>query len=86
MVQNINSPEVWTLKFQKTKNILRDYQKVGYKWFKTLSAYGLSGILADDMGLGKTLQVISFVLSERTVQRPSLVVAPTPYIQLAKRS
>ena len=32
---------------------LRDYQKEGFQWLKTLSAYGFGGLLADDMGLGK---------------------------------
>lgn len=43
--------------------ILRDYQKIGYQWLKTMSAYGFGGILADDMGLGKTLQVIAMLES-----------------------
>jgi len=34
---------------------LRDYQKVGFQWLKTLERYGLGGILADDMGLRKNL-------------------------------
>ena len=40
------------------ENVMREYQVYGYRWLKTLSAYGLGGILADDMGLGKTLQAI----------------------------
>ncbi|MFD0672929.1 SNF2 helicase associated domain-containing protein [Cohnella sp. GCM10027633] len=44
--------------------ILRDYQKYGYQWLKTLSYYGLGGILADDMGLGKTIQSIAYVVAE----------------------
>ena len=40
---------------------MRNYQKFGYKWFKTLSSCGFGGILADEMGLGKTLQAISFI-------------------------
>ena len=43
------------------ENILRSYQKTGYKWLKTLESYGFGGILADDMGLGKTLQVIALL-------------------------
>ena len=35
------------------ENILRDYQKTGYKWLKVLESYKLGGILADDMGLRK---------------------------------
>lgn len=44
--------------------ILREYQKRGYLWIKTLKHNGFGGILADDMGLGKTLQVITFLCSE----------------------
>jgi SNF2 family DNA or RNA helicase len=63
------------------QNILRDYQKTGFMWLKTLASYGLGGILADDMGLGKTLQVLAFILSEKTrMDRPALVVAPTSLV------
>lgn len=34
-------------------NILRYYQKTGYRWLKTLDNYKFGGILADDMGLRK---------------------------------
>ncbi|MCL2386283.1 MAG: DEAD/DEAH box helicase [Defluviitaleaceae bacterium] len=57
--------------------ILREYQKTGYSWLKTLAHYGFGGILADDMGLGKTLQVIALLASERKNGLPSIVVAPT---------
>lgn len=61
-------------------NVLRDYQKLGYQWLKTLAYYGFGGILADDMGLGKTLQSIAFlssVLPEIRQRRlPALVVCP----------
>lgn len=33
--------------------ILRYYQKTGYRWLKTLDKYRFGGILADDMGLRK---------------------------------
>lgn len=59
---------------------LRSYQKVGYRWLKTISSYGFSGILADDMGLGKTVQVITLLLSEKLEskeRKPSLVVCPS---------
>lgn len=46
------------------EKILREYQKQGFLWLKTLKFDGFGGILADDMGLGKTLQVIAFLLSE----------------------
>ena len=57
-------------------SIMRNYQKVGYKWFKTLASYGFGGILADEMGLGKTLETIAFLASEKG-EKPSIVVAPT---------
>jgi SNF2 family DNA or RNA helicase len=60
--------------------VLRDYQKIGYQWLKTLAHYGFGGILADDMGLGKTVQSIAFLasnLSEIRQRRvPALVICP----------
>ena len=49
---------------QVLQNVLREYQKKGFLWLKTLKHNGFGGILADDMGLGKTLQVIAFLCSE----------------------
>lgn len=65
------------------ENILRDYQKVGYKWLKTLEHYGFGGILADDMGLGKTLQVIVALWDYVTnTEKPvtSIVVCPSSLV------
>lgn len=45
------------------EGILREYQKKGFLWLRTLKHNGFGGILADDMGLGKTLQVIALLLS-----------------------
>ncbi|WP_242948738.1 SNF2 helicase associated domain-containing protein [Caloramator quimbayensis] len=62
------------------ENVLRGYQRTGFKWFKTLSMYGFGGILADEMGLGKTLQTIAFLESEKlegSLSHPAIVVAPT---------
>ncbi|MEH7482182.1 SNF2 helicase associated domain-containing protein [Neobacillus drentensis] len=61
--------------------ILKDYQKNGFKWMKTLAYYGFGGILADDMGLGKTIQSIAFIMSIqsdiRKNNQPALVVCPS---------
>lgn len=61
--------------------LLRDYQKTGYKWMKTLAAYRFGGVLADDMGLGKTIQSIAFIVSElpliRERKAPVLIVCPS---------
>ncbi|WP_270169026.1 DEAD/DEAH box helicase [Paenibacillus sp. SYP-B4298] len=60
--------------------VLRDYQKYGYQWFRSLAHYRLGGILADDMGLGKTLQAIAYILSEQQEIRrrgqPAFIVCP----------
>lgn len=59
--------------------ILRNYQVMGYRWLKTMTAYGFGGILADDMGIGKTLQIIALLEDER-IHHPthtSLVVCPS---------
>lgn len=66
-------------------NVLREYQKEGFRWLKTLDRYGFGGILADDMGLGKTIQVISLLLSYKQEtpeieRKSSIVVAPTSLI------
>lgn len=61
------------------ENILRDYQKEGYQWLRTLCDYGLNGILADDMGLGKTIQVIC-LLDHIEHTKPSIVICPSSLI------
>lgn len=53
--------------------VLREYQKRGFLWVKTLNYNGFGGILADDMGLGKTLQVIAFLLSEFLERRNTVI-------------
>ena len=60
------------------KGNLREYQKVGYNWLKTLDYLGFGGILGDEMGLGKTLQAITFILSNKGSK--TLIVAPTSLI------
>ncbi|KAF0819950.1 DNA/RNA helicase [Bacillus sp. ZZV12-4809] len=63
------------------ESVLREYQKSGFKWLKTMAHYGFGGILADDMGLGKTIQSIAFIQSElmdiRESNGPVLIVCPS---------
>ena len=47
---------------KKLDNVLRYYQKTGFKWLKILDRYKFGGILADDMGLGKTIQMLSLII------------------------
>ncbi|PYI55701.1 DEAD/DEAH box helicase [Paenibacillus flagellatus] len=64
--------------------VLRDYQKYGYQWMKTLAHYRFGGILADDMGLGKTVQSIAFLVSAlpdiRGAGQPALIVCPASLV------
>lgn len=46
------------------REVLREYQKTGFRWMKTLDVHGFGGILADDMGLGKTIQTIALLEDE----------------------
>ncbi|MGN1381449.1 MAG: DEAD/DEAH box helicase [Eubacterium sp.] len=65
------------------KGVLRRYQKVGYRWLRTLDKYGFGGILADDMGLGKTVQVIAVLLAAKKEEQGhnvSLVVSPASLV------
>ncbi len=64
------------------KGVMRNYQKTGFRWLKTLSEFGFGGILADDMGLGKSLQVISLIKSDldEPPKRPNIIVCPTTLI------
>lgn len=82
LVQSILEPQDSEFEIPaELQHVLRDYQKTGFKWLKTLASFGLGGILADDMGLGKTLQVLAFILSEKSSSSsPALVIAPTSLI------
>lgn len=63
------------------KDILRDYQRIGFKWLKILDYYKFGGILADDMGLGKTIQMLSIILdyvqSDEENKRATFVISPS---------
>ncbi|MBE6047620.1 MAG: ATP-dependent helicase, partial [Clostridium sp.] len=57
---------------------LRQYQKDGYVWLKTLDFLGFGGILGDEMGLGKTLQTITFLASVKGSK--AIIIAPTSLV------
>ena len=67
---------------ERLKDVLREYQKTGYRWLKMLDHCGFGGILADDMGLGKTLQVIALLEDayEQGEHFPTLVVCPASLV------
>ncbi|WP_078549432.1 DEAD/DEAH box helicase [Litchfieldia alkalitelluris] len=81
-ISSITSPEQTNFQIPKQiEPILRDYQKQGFQWMKTLASYQFGGILADEMGLGKTVQSITFILSSleemRKKNKPTLIVCPS---------
>ncbi|MBN2981914.1 DEAD/DEAH box helicase [Cohnella algarum] len=85
LLDNMRNPD--NLDFavpERLAPILRDYQKFGFQWMKTLASYHFGGILADDMGLGKTLQAIAFIESNleriREAGLPALIVSPASLI------
>lgn len=84
MVRELKETEDMEAKLPKhLEETLRDYQKKGYAWLKTLDHYGFGGILADDMGLGKTIQILALLSSEYEEKKerlPSLVVCPASLI------
>lgn len=75
----INYKSIETYPTKKINDILRDYQREGYRWLYVLAKYSLGGILADDMGLGKTLEIISLIDSLPR-DEAYLIVAPTSLI------
>ncbi|MCI8484208.1 MAG: DEAD/DEAH box helicase family protein [Lachnospiraceae bacterium] len=89
LVRNMKTVEDNDFEVPKSlEKILREYQRQGFLWLKTLCSNGFGGILADDMGLGKTLQIIAFLLSEyeenfsRTdqAQNFALIICPASLI------
>ncbi|WP_207510316.1 DEAD/DEAH box helicase [Longitalea luteola] len=58
---------------------LRHYQRKGLNWLNFIDEHNFGGILADDMGLGKSVQIIAFILLQRTrvKQNTNLLVVPT---------
>lgn len=61
---------------------MRQYQKNGYRWLRTLESWNFGGILADDMGLGKTLQMIAVLLAAKLEGKTgtSLIVTPASLV------
>ena len=70
------------------RDVLRGYQRDGFRWLQMLERMGFGGILADDMGLGKTLQIICHILAckedaasgSAIPTGPALVVCPASLV------
>ena len=67
------------------EGVLRDYQKQGVSWLRSLEVGGSGGILADEMGLGKTLQTLAWLQLNRanpTLKgKPALIICPTSLVE-----
>ncbi|MGN1326678.1 MAG: DEAD/DEAH box helicase [Clostridia bacterium] len=83
LVENVSIKDIdGSTEIPKSLNAnLREYQKIGVKWLRTLEYYGLGGILADDMGLGKTVQILcvicSYLEEKEEEKKTILVVCPS---------
>lgn len=65
------------------EDTMREYQKYGFQWMKTIAEYGFGGILADDMGLGKTIQAIALMVYHKQnsdTHLTNLVVCPSSLV------
>lgn len=85
MLDNLKNPDNLDFDLPPTlAPVLRDYQKYGFQWMRTIGYYGFGGILADDMGLGKTLQSIAYIASVRgegvSAEAPALIVCPASLV------
>lgn len=83
LLRNFKSVEDSDYEIPKVlKATLRNYQKSGYRWLRTIDEYGFGGILADDMGLGKTLQVITLIQAAKQEGKKgtSLVICPASLV------
>ncbi|MBH0230910.1 DEAD/DEAH box helicase [Halobacillus yeomjeoni] len=84
LVERLKTPQ--SFEIEKPEGLqadLRPYQMTGFRWLKSLSTYGLGGILADDMGLGKTIQTITFLLNEKEeglMEHPAIIITPASLI------
>ncbi|GGG70880.1 DEAD/DEAH box helicase [Paenibacillus radicis (ex Gao et al. 2016)] len=85
LLEHLRNPDHFEFELPDGLNAtLREYQKFGFQWMKTLAHYRFGGILADDMGLGKTVQSIAYLLSViphiREEKKPALIVCPASLV------
>jgi SNF2 family DNA or RNA helicase len=54
---------------------LKEYQKNGVRWMRSVLDSGCQCLLADEMGLGKTLQVLTLICADQNA-KSTLIVCP----------
>lgn len=61
------------------KGNLRNYQKSGVLWMKSMAECRINPILADEMGLGKTVQTLALLAAteDKGNPAPALILCPT---------
>ena len=61
------------------KGNLRNYQKSGVLWMKSMADCRMNVILADEMGLGKTIQTLALLAATQDPRNasPALILCPT---------
>lgn len=86
MIRDLDTPETAVFPVPaEWEGILREYQKAGFSWLRTLDRHGFGGILADDMGLGKTIQILALLSAVHGEAGPeegliSLIVCPASLV------
>lgn len=81
LVENIRNFSDYDIKVpEEMRGVLREYQKEGFIWLRSLKDNGFGAVLADEMGLGKTLQIIALLLSAREEKRPSIIICPASLV------
>jgi len=77
---NMQTPNKYAIP-NNFKADMREYQKYGYYWLRTVDEINLGVCLADDMGLGKTIQALALIQWLVNEGRGGmLVVVPTSLI------
>ena len=82
LILNLKEEREWKVP-SSLASVLREYQKEGVGWLKTLDQNGLGGILADDMGLGKTIQVIALLTDTYSREKQAahtLIICPASLV------
>ncbi|MEM7674233.1 MAG: DEAD/DEAH box helicase, partial [Verrucomicrobiota bacterium] len=72
------------LDIENTPDFLREYQRFGVAWLRSITSLDCHPLLADDMGLGKTVQVLAMLCGTERLKRkdkhPDIIVCPASVV------